>query len=113
MITIHSGRPAIVATFSVVVICLTPVAASADKVREAQWYLGALNLQAANSVSQGEGVVIADVDTGVDRAHPDLDGAILPSLKAGSQDGRTLDKGHGTAMAGIMVGRGRSGSNGI
>jgi hypothetical protein len=48
--------------------------------------------------------VVAILDTGVDAAHPDLDGALLPgtSFLDGVQPG-TDANGHGTAMAGIVA----------
>jgi type VII secretion-associated serine protease mycosin len=54
------------------------------------------------------------VDTGVQADHPDLDGAVLSGFNAlGSGDGREDAQGHGTAMAGIIAARGRSGDRGI
>src|SRR5262245_39905264 len=108
----HSGRLARIASLSLVVICLTPAPAWADEIRDLQWHLGALNIAQANSVTRGEGVVIADIDTGADGAHPDLAGAILPSLKVAGQGGRNPEVGHGTAMAGVMVARGQANSSG-
>src|SRR5687768_173675 len=113
MASVHSGRLARIAAVSLLLICLTPAPASADEIRDLQWHLRSLNMNQANSMTKGEGVVIADIDSGVDGAHPDLAGAILPGLKITGQGGRNLDEGHGTAMAGVMVGRGRANSSGV
>lgn len=112
MASAHSGRLARTAALSLVVICVTPAPASADEIRDLQWHLRALNIAQANSVASGDGVVIADIDTGADGAHPDLAGAILPGLKVAGGSGRKPEAGHGTAMAGVMVARGRPNSSG-
>jgi subtilisin family serine protease len=112
MASLHS-RLARIAALSLTVICVTPAPASADEIRDLQWHLGALNIAQANSVTRGEGVVIADIDSGVDGAHPDLAGAILPGLKVAVGGGRKPEAGHGTAMAGVMVARGRANSSGV
>ncbi len=54
----------------------------------------------------GEGVVIADVDGGVQEGHPDLASRMLPCT--GSTCSAT-QSAHGTHTAGIMVGTGASG----
>ena len=61
------------------------------------------------SGARGQGVVIAELDTGVNAALPEFGDKILPGLDVGAAggDGRTDrdtdDFGHGTAMASIMV----------
>ncbi len=52
-------------------------------------------------------MVIANVDTGVDQAHPDLSKRILPCT--GVTCGNELASAHGTHTAGIMAGDGSSG----
>ncbi|MFS8478404.1 MAG: type VII secretion-associated serine protease mycosin, partial [Micromonosporaceae bacterium] len=65
----------------------------------------------------GEGVVVAVIDTGVDAEHPDLAGAVLPGIDltdaARSGDGHTDVDGHGTAMAGLIAGRGHGPNAGV
>ena len=61
------------------------------------------------SGARGQGVVIAELDTGVNGDLPEFGDKILPGLDLGSDggDGRddrdTDDFGHGTAMASLMV----------
>jgi type VII secretion-associated serine protease mycosin len=96
------------------VACLLPAApARADAVRDAEWYLGFLKITEVHQITQGEGVTVAVVDTGVD-SHPDLDGNVLPGgdVTIGGTDGREDLVGHGTAMAGLIAAHGR-GSSGI
>ena len=55
----------------------------------------------------GEGVVIANVDSGIDGAHPDLVSRMLPC--SGPTCGGATYSTHGTHTAGIMAGDGSSG----
>src|SRR5258705_3264553 len=88
----------------------------AETVREAQWYLDAVHVTQAQSVSRGQGVIVAVIDSGVDAGHPDLAGAVLPGMSfgaPGSQAGRTDPDGHGTKMAGIIAARGGGPNNAL
>jgi type VII secretion-associated serine protease mycosin len=109
----------------VVLLCATAAAvlpgtpALADQVRDNQWHLRYLNIAEAHKISQGEGVTVAVIDTGVD-PHPDLRNNLLPgtvTYPGGTGDGRQDGDpdGHGTAMAGLIAahGRGNSGALGI
>ena len=55
----------------------------------------------------GDGVIIANVDSGLDQDHPDLVNRILPCT--GSTCGGDAQSNHGTHTAGIMAGDGSSG----
>ena len=84
-------------------------AGAADPVRDAQWHLDFLHVAEAHGHSQGEGVVVGVVDTGVDASHPDLAGGVLPGFVVGPPGDSLLDiDGHGTAMAGLIMAHGRA-----
>lgn len=58
----------------------------------------------AHSLSQGNGVKIAVIDTGVDTAHPDLRGTIVRSVNFVDADDRQFRRDrHGTEVAGIIA----------
>ncbi|MFJ1794899.1 type VII secretion-associated serine protease mycosin [Kitasatospora griseola] len=89
--------------------------AAADTIRDGQWALK--NYRAAENVwpvSQGEGVTVAVIDSGV-ADHPDLTGQVLPGTDFTSpgSDGRADTNGHGTAMASVIAGRGHGDNAGI
>ncbi|WP_290860624.1 type VII secretion-associated serine protease mycosin [Hamadaea sp.] len=80
---------------------------AADAVRGEQWQLRQLRAQQAWRWSDGSGVTVAVIDSGVDGGHPDLVGQVLPGIdfvRAGG-DGRTDAVGHGTTVAGLIAGR--------
>lgn len=89
--------------------------AYADGVRSAEWHLQFLRVAEAQRISQGDGVTVGVIDTGIDANHPDLAGSVLPGTNTreeGQGDARTDPDGHGTAMAGLIVGHG-SGETGM
>lgn len=85
-----------------------------DAVRGSQWHLPFLRVGEVGAISQGDGVTVGVVDTGVDANHPDLTGAVLPGFDflSGAPDGRRDTDGHGTKMAGLIAARGRPGGVG-
>lgn len=90
----------------------------ADSVRDREWQLSDLDVAKVHQISQGRGVIIALIDTGVDAKHSDLTGAILPGYNThhgpgNDSTGRTDLDGHGTNMAGIIAGRGHGSGSGI
>ena len=88
--------------------------AQADSIRDQQWHLGFLNVAKAHQFSQGDGVRVGLIDTGVDTRLPDLGGAVVDGTEiGGTGDGRVDSDGHGTAMAGLIAGRGRGPSDGV
>jgi type VII secretion-associated serine protease mycosin len=107
-------RLAAVTAFVIAVVAATPAAAHADSVRDQQWHLGFLHVAEAQKISQGEGVIVGVVDSGVDPSAPELGSAVVAGMEFGSKgDGRADTDGHGTAMAGLIAGRGKSSDAGV
>jgi type VII secretion-associated serine protease mycosin len=96
----------------------TAAPAAADSIRNRQWQLSDLDIAKVHQISQGRGVIVALIDTGVDAKHRDLAGAVLPGYNThhgpgNDSTGRTDLDGHGTNMAGIIAGRGHGSGDGI
>lgn len=67
------------------------------------WGITAFNLPEAWGETQGEGVKIAVIDTGVDLDHPDLKENLLPGMNfVNKKKPPHDDAGHGTHVAGII-----------
>ena len=84
--------------------------AHADAVRDAQWHLTYLDIAKVQRITEGDGVVVALVDSGVNGNHPDLVGNVLPGISVLPEhpgNGWEDTDVHGTAMAGLIVGHGR------
>ncbi|WP_234341742.1 type VII secretion-associated serine protease mycosin [Streptomyces sp. NRRL S-646] len=74
------------------------------------------NAEKVWKTSQGAGVTVAVIDSGVDSSHPDLTGQVLPGKDfsgAGKPHEDTV--GHGTGMASLIAGHGHgvNGSEGV
>ncbi|MBM9510548.1 type VII secretion-associated serine protease mycosin [Actinacidiphila acididurans] len=90
-------------------LALATPPASADAARQADWALAALHAQTAWQTTQGKGVTVAVLDTGVDAIHPDLTGQVLPGkdeVGFGAERGDSYWAKHGTGMAAIIAGHG-------
>ncbi|GIF98432.1 S8 family serine peptidase [Catellatospora citrea] len=88
----------------------TAPAHAADEISDGQWFHSFLRTEEAHRITEGAGVTVAVIDTGIDGTHPDLRGSILPGMdlsEEGPGDGRTDKEGHGTAMAGLIAAHGK------
>ncbi|WP_378785150.1 S8 family serine peptidase [Nonomuraea fastidiosa] len=83
---------------------------TADPIKAQQeWVLDALNVKQAWTVTKGEGVTVAVVDSAVDTRVKELKGRVTtgPDMTTGSVQ-RELPPGrHGTAMAALIAGSGK------
>lgn len=101
------------AAMAVALLPSAPAAAHGANIRSQQWHLGFLKIAQAHQISEGEGVTVAVIDSGV-ADHPDLKGNILNGVDAiagGPGNGRGDDDGHGTAMAGLIAAHGHGAGN--
>ncbi|MGW2237053.1 type VII secretion-associated serine protease mycosin [Streptomyces sp. NPDC001759] len=86
--------------------------ASADYVRDRQWVMDVFSVDDMWAQSQGEGVIVAVVDSGVDADHPDLSGQVLEGKDfTGGGNAQQDIQGHGTAMASLIAGHGHGAGN--
>ncbi len=69
-----------------------------------EWHLQKIGATTAWDASQGAGVTIAILDTGVDGTHPDLSSRMVPGWNFYDNNSNTSDVyGHGTAVAGAAA----------
>ena len=93
-------------------LAAVPPAFAADPRRDEQWGLEMVKAEGAWSTSTGVGAVVAVIDTGVQRDHPDLDNRLLTGfdfvgddpIEPGDEDTDPNDgNGHGTHVTGIVA----------
>ncbi|MGV9566069.1 S8 family serine peptidase [Streptomyces sp. NPDC003480] len=87
--------------------------AEAIVIRQSEWPLTQFQADGIWRISQGQGVTVAVIDSGVDAAHPDLKGQVLrgAGFIGDSRDNGQTDissDSHGTAIAGIIAGTGKA-----
>ena len=93
--------------------------ASADNIRDREYWLADYGVQNAWATTRGAGVTIAVIDTGVDGSHPDLTGTVIGGTDVsgiGSANGQTPvgdDRQHGTMVASLLAGHGHGVGDGI
>lgn len=83
---------------------IAPAYAANDPYLGSQWHLGTIGAATAWDQSQGAGVTIAILDSGIDASHPDLAARMVAgwNFYDGNSDTRDVH-GHGTAVAGAAA----------
>ena len=120
-VALRFPRPVIVTVAIALAVAWTALAsvpALADQTRQQQWWLGDLHITQAQRISNGSGVTVALLDTGVDSTQPDIAGSVITGpdfTKSGEKPGGPDYGIHGTAMASLIVGHGHGpgGAEGI
>jgi thermitase len=75
-----------------------------------EWHLAKIGATTAWDTTQGAGVTIAILDSGVDPSHPDLVANLVPGFNVYGNNTDTSDVcGHGTAVAGSAAARSNNG----
>ncbi|GMA96145.1 hypothetical protein GCM10025881_29690 [Pseudolysinimonas kribbensis] len=88
--------------------------AASDLVRSKEYWLSSYGILQAWNTTQGRGVTVAIIDTGVDGSVPELRGAVVGGTDFshhGASNGQTPvgsgeDSDHGTMVASLLAGRG-------
>ena len=115
-----AGLTAVLAALGVLgvvpVLAATAGTVTGSAARGQEWWLAGLNVNQAWQQSEGAGVTVAVLGTGVDPSHPDLTGTVItgPDYTAsGRAPGSPYWGVEGTAVAGIIAGHGDHGSWGV
>ncbi|HIV58293.1 MAG TPA: S8 family serine peptidase [Candidatus Stackebrandtia faecavium] len=103
VVSVIAAAAAVAVTVAIVVVVDT--VKSRDDAGN-QWYLDELQMEKVHELSQGEGVDIGVIDSGVDAQHPNLNVTGGEAVEGGTEDGMTDATGHGTAVASVTAGTG-------
>ncbi|MBK4347235.1 S8 family peptidase [Lacisediminihabitans changchengi] len=113
------GAVVIAVVFGLFASLLVASPASADSIRDREYWLSDYGFTAAWNTTRGAGATVAVIDTGVDGSVPDLVGAVTGGTDVsgvGSPNGQTPvgdDNAHGTMVASMLAGRGHGSGAGV
>lgn len=116
--TLRSSRPRAVVsgTVGLLLVGIAATPAHAESIRSRQWHLTVMEAEQMWQTSNGRGITVAVIDSGVDDDLPDLRGQVLPGKDDAPKrpgDEHTDYDGHGTTLALLIAGTGRAnGGNG-
>jgi len=103
----------VISCAAALVLILPPAVARADSIRNnQQWVLSMMNMQAAWQLTEGAGVKVAVLDSGVDQYVSDLTGSVLTGPDYTGVDTSSANPNwgvHGTWMASLIAGHGHDG----
>ncbi|WP_371740111.1 S8 family serine peptidase [Frigoribacterium sp. VKM Ac-2836] len=116
----RSGGFVVAVVLGALVAAVVPAsAATADQVRDAEYWLADYGIQRAWQTTRGAGTTVAVIDTGVDSSVRELQGAVVGGTDVsglGSADGQTPvgdDPNHGTLVGSMVAGRGTGTGDGV
>ena len=92
--------------FAPAVAAAFPRAVRGDTVRDQEWWLAGLRVTQAWQMSEGSGITVAVLGTGVDASYPGLAGAVITGpdyTGSGRSPGSPYWGVEGTAVAGIIA----------
>jgi subtilisin family serine protease len=93
--------------------------ASADSIRDSEYWLSDYGFTTAWATTQGAGITVAVIDTGIDGSVPDLTGVVVGGTDesgVGSANGQTpvgTDDEHATLVASMLAGHGHGSGAGV
>jgi subtilisin family serine protease len=98
-----------------------PTAVHTDSIRTGEYWLTQYGISSAWTTTEGKGITIAVIDTGVDGSVPDLAGAVSGGIDYSGQGatngekpvGDADERNHGTMVASLAAGRGTAGGAGL
>lgn len=100
---------------------VSPTVVHTDYIRSGEYWLDQYGIRSAWTTTQGKGITIAVIDTGVDGTVSDLAGAVTGGIDYSGQGaangqkpvGESSERNHGTMVASLAAGRGTSGGAGL
>ncbi len=111
---------ALAAACAIVALVGVATPAQADAVRDGEYWLDEYGIRAAWNTTQGAGVTIAVIDTGIDGTVAELRGAVVGGADfsgLGAANGQTpvgsTGSDHGTMVASLAAGRGTGADSGV
>jgi len=112
-------RKLLAIALTLVSIFVSAQPASADAIRDREYWISDYGFQQAWKITKGAGVKVAIIDTGIDTTHPDLQDAVTLGLDVSTMDSYALQKPvqdfgfHGTMVASLLAGRGHDKDSGV
>ena len=112
-------RKLLAVALTLVSIFVSAQPASADAIRDREYWISDYGFQKAWKITKGAGVKVAIIDTGIDATHPDLQDAVALGLDVSSDEtyaeqNPIQDFGfHGTMVASLLAGRGHDKNSGV